>query len=93
MMQTQQKKLETCTTCNWLMQAADARGCQKAYLVAVAKALMVDRPMPGIELTFRLRKLPLRATAATALSETFVHLCSDNTCIHAAAALPDPNPL
>lgn len=51
----------------------------RSHLVAVARALMVDRPMPGMELTLRLVRLPCKATAATASSDTFVQPCKDST--------------
>ena len=48
--------------------------------------MIVDRPMPGMEFTFRLVKLPWSATAATASSDTFVQPCRDSTCTHAHAS-------
>lgn len=54
-------------------------------LVAVANALIVDRPIPGMELTFRLVKLPCKATAATASSDTLVQPSKDSTCTASTA--------
>lgn len=51
--------------------------------MAVANALMVDKPTPGMELTLSLVKLPCKATAATASSDTLVQPCKDSTCTHA----------
>lgn len=53
------------------------------HLVAVVSALMVDEPTPGMELTLSLVKLPCKATAATASSDTLVQPCKDSTCTHA----------
>ncbi len=59
--------------------------CMQAHLVAVARALIVENPMPVMELTLRMCRLPCNTTAATASSDTLVQPCNDNTCIHAHA--------
>ena len=84
---TSNNDLSTALNSKLFMKISTALQCtqsmhQKLYLVAVAKALIVERPMPGMELTVRLCRLPCRATAATASSDTFTQPCRDNTCTH-----------